>query len=155
MPDILEKTRGEITKRLNELKPIVDEFNRLEAAAGALAGLGGPATSGAGSSTRRRRPGRPRGSGRKAAAGTRPKGAAGVGKSAKAGPPPRKRRPGRRKGSGSRAAEALAAVKGQPGITIKELGAKLGISPNYLYRVMPGLQKEKKVQKKGNGWHPA
>jgi DNA-binding IscR family transcriptional regulator len=49
----------------------------------------------------------------------------------------------------------LAAVKGQPGITIKELGAKLGISPNYLYRVMPGLEKEKKVTRNGAGWHPA
>jgi hypothetical protein len=31
----------------------------------------------------------------------------------------------------------------------------MGTSPNYLYRVMPGLEREKKVTKKGSGWHPA
>ena len=65
-----------------------------------------------------------------------------------------KRRAGRRKGSGTRAAEALALVKGQPGITIPELAAKMGIKQNYLYRVLPGLEQEKKVQKRGRGWHP-
>jgi DNA-binding IscR family transcriptional regulator len=48
----------------------------------------------------------------------------------------------------------LAAVKDQPGITIKELAGNLRISPNYLYRVLPGLEKEKKVRKQGSGWHP-
>jgi DNA-binding IscR family transcriptional regulator len=43
-------------------------------------------------------------------------------------------------------------VQGQPGITIPELAAKMGIKQNYLYRVLPGLAKEKKVEKKGRGW---
>ena len=67
---------------------------------------------------------------------------------------PAKRRAGRRKGSGKRAAEALAFVQGQPGITIPELAAKMGIKQNYLYRVLPGLEQEKKVAKQGRGWHP-
>jgi DNA-binding IscR family transcriptional regulator len=45
-------------------------------------------------------------------------------------------------------------VQGQPGITIPELAAKMGIKQNYLYRVLPGLEQEKKVSKQGRGWHP-
>ena len=30
----------------------------------------------------------------------------------------------------------------------------MGIKQNYLYRVLPALQKEGKVAKRGRGWHP-
>ena len=156
MADFLDETRAEITSRLNKLKPLVDEYNRLEAAASALDGVGGTSTR---TPSTRKRPGRPPGSGRKAAAkAATPKRAGKPGRPSKPAAKrgrPTKRRAGRRKGSGARAAEALTAVQAQPGITIKELGAKLGISPNYLYRVLPGLEKEKKVKKQGNGWHPS
>jgi len=155
--DFLDEKRQEITNRLKELRPLVDEFNRLEAAASALAGVIGSAASDAGAAvTRRRGPGRPRGSGRRktktapattTAAAAAPKAARKPGR-------PAKRRAGRRKGSGTRAAEALSFVQGQPGITIPELAAKMGIKQNYLYRVLPGLEQEKKVEKKGRGWHP-
>jgi predicted ribonuclease toxin of YeeF-YezG toxin-antitoxin module len=142
--DFLDEKRQEITNRLKELKPLVDEYNRLEAAASALAGVGGAAVRAAGAvaTGRKRGPGRPRGS------------AASTTKKAAAKPGATKRRAGRRKGSGTRAAEALAFVEGQPGITIPELAAKMGIKQNYLYRVLPGLEQEKKVSKKGRGWHP-
>ena len=140
MTDFLDEKRKEIADRLKELKPLVDEYHRLEAAAGALAGVGGSAVrAAAATATGKRGPGRPRGS------------------SAKAAPKPRKaakRRAGRRKGSGTRATEALGLVQGQPGITIPELAAKMGIKQNYLYRVLPGLEQEKKVTKKGRGWYP-
>jgi hypothetical protein len=142
--DFLDEKRREITDRLNELKPLVDEYTRLEAAASALQGVGGSAPAGAPTTTRRRGPGRPPGSGRKKAVKA---------PASKAGRPA-KRRAGRRKGSGTRAAEALAFVQGQPGITIPELAAKMGIKQNYLYRVLPGLEQEKKVEKQGRGWHP-
>ncbi len=45
-------------------------------------------------------------------------------------------------------------MSGQPGITIPELAAKMGIKQNYLYRVLPGLEQEKKIKKQGRGWHP-
>ena len=41
MPDFLDDKRREITERLKELRPFVDEFHRLEKAVAALAGLGG------------------------------------------------------------------------------------------------------------------
>ncbi|MGD0452309.1 MAG: hypothetical protein ABSB69_01810 [Solirubrobacteraceae bacterium] len=165
MTDFLDEKRQEITSRLKELKPLVDEFNRLEAAAAALAGVIGTAASDATSAaaatiTRRRGPGRPRGSASrkkaakaaKAAVATAPKAAAP--KAAAKPGRPAKRRAGRRKGSGTRAAEALSFVQGQPGITIPELAAKMGIKQNYLYRVLPGLEQENKVEKKGRGWYP-
>jgi hypothetical protein len=177
--DFLDEKRKEITDRLKEIKPLVDEYQRLEAAASALAGVGGSASSASSVATapRRRGPGRPRGSVNRTSAKTTgtpaPTATATAAAPAKAGrkkpgrPPGRKkpgrpagsssstpRRAGRRKGSGTRAAEALAFVTGQPGITIPELAAKMGIKQNYLYRVLPSLEQEGKVAKKGRGWHP-
>jgi hypothetical protein len=176
--DFLDEKRKEITDRLKELKPLVDEYQRLEAAASALAGVGGSASpaSSVAATPRRRGPGRPRGSvnrTKKATATATPAATATAAAPAKPGrkkpgrPPGRKkpgrpagstskapRRAGRRKGSGTRAAEALAFVTGQPGITIPELAAKMGIKQNYLYRVLPSLEQEGKVAKQGRGWHP-
>jgi hypothetical protein len=176
--DFLDEKRKEIIARLSELEPLVKEYNRLKTAASALDGIGGAAASAA---PARRGPGRPPGSTTKAAARTgakkrgRPPGRpkkVGRPKTKKVGRPPGstnkaaapaapvteaappKRRAGRRKGSGTRAAQALSFVKGQPGITIPELAAKMGIKQNYLYRVLPALEQEGKINKKGRGWHP-
>jgi hypothetical protein len=63
MADFLDEKRKEIDARMRELRPLVDEYQRLEKAAAALAGVGGTAAP-----TRRRRRssgrrGRPRGTG--------------------------------------------------------------------------------------------
>ena len=142
MPDFLDTKRREIDDRLRELKPLADEYARLETAAKALGGVGGRGSAPASSNGSRKR-GRPRGSGSSATKAAATKATA-----------PRKRRAGRRKGTGTRAAQALALVQAQPGIAIPELATKMGIQQNYLYRVMPGLEKEKKVRKKDRGWHP-
>jgi sugar-specific transcriptional regulator TrmB len=70
MADFLDEKRKEIDARLKELRPLVDEYNRLEKAAAALAGVGEGRTrpaarrrSRAGSGSRR---GSPRGSGTRA-----------------------------------------------------------------------------------------
>jgi len=68
---------------------------------------------------------------------------------------PAKRRRGRPRGSGTRGKQALMLVKAMPGITISELAKEMGIKANYLYRVMPGLEKDKRVKRRGRGWHPA
>ena len=157
MNDFLDEKNREIRDRLKKLQPAVDEYRRLEAAASALAGVGSSArASVAAAVSGRRGPGRPRGSGKKRAAAT-----TATARTRTAAKPKRKaaratgrRRAGRRKGSGTRAVEALALVKGQPGITIPELAAKMGIKQNYLYRVLPGLESEGKVTKRGRGWHP-
>jgi len=69
MADFLDEKRKEIDARLRELRPLVDEFHRLEKAAAALAGVGGngaPRTRAAAGTRRRRGRGRPRGSGTRA-----------------------------------------------------------------------------------------
>ena len=121
MADFLDEKRREIDARLRELRPLVDEFNRLEKAAAALAGVGGTQAA-----TRRRRT----------------NGGA-------------TRRRGRPRGSGNRAKQALELVRARPGITITELADAMGIKANYLYRVMPTLQKGGQVKKRDKGWHPA
>ena len=153
MNDFLDEKRREISDRLKKLQPAIDEARRLEAAAAALAGVGGSARASTSSTVkkgRRRGPGRPRGSAAKKRATSTTTAKAKVAAKRK----PARRRAGRRKGSGTRAAEALKLVQGQPGITIPELAAKMGIKQNYLYRVLPGLESEGKVSKSGRGWHP-
>ena len=131
MPDFLEEKRKEISQRLKELRPLVDEYHRLEAAEQALSGVGGT------------------GNGRRTApASATPRRA----RSARAKGPGSGRR-GRPRGSGTRAIQALELVKARPGITIPELAEAMGIKQNYLYRVMPGLADEGKVSKSGRGWH--
>jgi hypothetical protein len=124
MPDFLEEKRKEISQRLKELRPLVDEYHRLEAAEQALSGVGNGrhSTNAAPATQRRTRSARAKSS-------------------------------GTGRGSGTRAIQALELVKARPGITIPELAEAMGIKQNYLYRVMPGLAEEGKVTKSGRGWH--
>jgi len=73
----------------------------------------------------RRGPGRPRGSGG------------------------RKRR--KRKG-GTRAEQAVKIITENPGITPSQIAERMGIQPNYMYRVMNELQKDRLVKKRGRGY---
>ncbi|MEY2441802.1 MAG: hypothetical protein QOJ46_1228 [bacterium] len=134
--DFLDEKRHEIGARLKELKPLVDEYQRLEAAAAALDAV----TTTANGSTARR-------ASRGEQASTKPRAARKRGAAHGA-------RRGRPKGSGTRGAEALALVTSSPGITIPELAGKMGIKQNYLYRVLPGLAEDGLVVKDGRGWKP-
>jgi hypothetical protein len=134
MTDFLEEKKREINARLKELRPLVDEYHRLEAAAAALDGVGDGAKvtrSASGGSGRRR-----------ASSSSRQSGGAGGG------------RRGRPRGSGTRSKQALELVRSRPGISIPEMAEEMGIQQNYLYRVLPGLQKDGLVRKDGRGWHP-
>jgi len=80
----------------------------------------------------------------------------GLGKSARRGrgrPPETSRR--RRRGS-TRADQAVKLIADNPGIKVSELGKKMKLNhPNYLYRVLPDLEKEGRIKRRGNGYHPA
>ena len=127
MADFLDQTKREIGERLTELKPFVDEYQRLKAAASALdiSGADGAAPAPRAPSARRRQ---------STAADTG--------------------RRGRPKGSGKRSKQALELVTAKPGITIVELADAMKIKQNYLYRVLPALASDGLVVKKGRGWHP-
>jgi transposase-like protein len=78
---------------------------------------------------------------------------AGLGKSVRRGPG-RPRSTGRRRGRRStRADQAVRLIKANPGITVSELGRKMKLNhPNYLYRVLPDLEKEGRIKRKGKGY---
>jgi hypothetical protein len=149
--DFLKTKRDEIAARLRELEPLVAEYRQLEAAAAALAGLPGAATA-----TPARRPAR---RGRATAATTRTRATTRTPATTRKPARPRRTsttgRRGRPRGSGTRAIQTLELVKSKPGITIPEIASAMGIKQNYLYRVLPGLEKDGKVVKRDRGWHAA
>jgi AraC-like DNA-binding protein len=129
MADFLAEKLREIDDRLKELRPLHEEFLKLEKAKQALAGMDAPA---------RRGPGRPRGSTSGSASGN--------GR--------RRRRRGR--SGGTAADKVLEVVRQNPGITVSEVGDRLGYTQkNYLYRVFHNLTEDGSVQKQGKGYSAA
>jgi DNA invertase Pin-like site-specific DNA recombinase len=61
----------------------------------------------------------------------------------------------RRRRGGTRADQAVKLISESPGIGASEIARKLGIKPNYMYRVLTNLQKEGKIRKDGRAYHPA
>jgi Winged helix-turn-helix DNA-binding len=61
------------------------------------------------------------------------------------------RRRRRRVGRGD---QALRAIAKDPGITASDIAKKLKVKPNYLYRVLGDLEKEKRVKKDGRKYFP-
>lgn len=130
MAGFVDTTLKDIDARLSELR---DEIGKLEAARTALTGDRTAAT----------RAPRARGN------HTAPRATRSAGS---------RRGPGRprgRRGGNTRAGQALDLVRSQPGITIPQLAAAMKIQPNYLYRVMPALEKDGSVKRTGQGWFPA
>ena len=138
MTDFLDEKKREIKGRMDELSALIDELKsriagelepleaehrQLEAALRAIDGVGDGS--------------------RRSSPAARKSGGQAEGSSGR----------GRPKGSGSRAKEALKLVKDRPGITIPEIAEAMDIKQNYLYRVMPDLQKDGLVRKEGRGWH--
>lgn len=153
MTDFLETKRNEIAKRLAELKPLVEEYSALQAAATALEGVPSANGTTAPAPSRepaRRRPGRPRG----AKSATKPAATVSATKPASTSKAGRRGRAGRPKGSGRRAAEALTLIAKKPGITIPELAAQMGIKTTYFYKLLPTLEQAGSAVKRGKGWHP-
>jgi len=117
--EFLERQRREIDERIAELRPLVEEYERLQAALAALTVPGSAPPSTPKRATKRRAAGRARAR------------------------------------ASSSTVQALSLVAQQPGITIPELAAKTDIAQNYLHKVLPTLQREGHVAKRGRGWHLA
>src|ERR1700755_2858201 len=125
--NVLDEARELVERRLADLD---EERRRLERA---LAGLGGKT---------KRSPGRPRGSASKASTKA---------SRASSGAPKKRRR---RRG-GTRADQAVDLITSQPGISASDVAKTMKIKPNYLYRVLGGLEKEGRVKKDGRNYYPA
>ena len=128
MADFLDAKVREIEERLQQLHPLVEEFQRLEAAAAVLASVEGNGAAPAATATP------PRTRAANGSARGRPRGS---------------------RGENTRATQAIELVRTRPGLTIPELADHMGIKPNYLYRILPQLEDDGKVQRRGKGWHPA
>jgi hypothetical protein len=131
MAEFVDTTLKDIDERLRELK---DEVDKLEAARSALTG----------ESTQSARPARASRNSRSASRASRTA--------------TTRRRPGRprgRRSGNTRASQALELVRSEPGITIPRLAEAMKIQPNYLYRVMPALEKDGTIKRTGQGWFPA
>ncbi len=124
----LDEARDLIKKRLTVLD---EERVRLERALGEISATSTPA----------RRPGRPAGTGR--APGRPPKAAKPAGTTRR-----------RRRRGGTRADQAVKLIEQNPGIGASDIAKTLKIKPNYLYRVLGDLEKEKRVRKAGRSYHP-
>jgi sugar-specific transcriptional regulator TrmB len=61
----------------------------------------------------------------------------------------------RRRRSGTRAGQAEKLVKANPGISAGEVAKRMGIAPNYVYRVMSELEKDGRVKKDGRKYSAA
>ena len=127
MADVLSKIRSDLEKRLRELEPLVKEHAHVREALHALGSAGTRTEQAVTSAVKRARP-------------------------AKKGTSTRGR--GRPRGTGGRAQEALKLVHTHPGITIAEMAKKMKIQANYLYRVLPHLEKDGKIKKRDKGYHP-
>jgi hypothetical protein len=81
---------------------------------------------------------------------------AGLGKGSRRAPGKSRGTGGRRRRSSTRANQAVRIIKANPGITVSELGKKMKLNhPNYLYRVLPDLEKEGRVKRSGKGFEAA
>jgi MarR family len=139
---VLEDLQGleaRVVRRLQELRPLVDEYRELEAIAQRL-GLNAEDSAPRASRSRQSRPRtRPATSSsgrrtRSAASSRRTNRASSRGPIAPA---------------GQRQQEIVAMVKTKPGITVREIGTQLGVDPTSLYRIVRALEKDGTIQKQG------
>jgi transposase len=136
--DELKGLEERVAQRMQELRPLVDEYRELEQVAEKLGvapkdGTSAPARR----STRRAR------TTRRAAATTRATATA-----SSAASPRRGRQNGRRE-------QLLSMVKARPGITVREVGSELGVDPTSLYRIVHRLEKDGELQKRGRELRPS
>jgi hypothetical protein len=141
--DFLTQTREKMDARLSELAPLHAEYERLRTATEALDAIGAAGSSGDGEAQPVKA--------KSAATRTRAPRATRRAETNGSGAGAAKRGRGRPKGSGNRGAEAVAIVSANPGIKIPQIAEIMGIKQNYLYRVLPSLAEEGKVEKTPDG----
>jgi hypothetical protein len=127
--DDLKGLEDRVAQRMTELRPLVDEYRELEQVAERL-GVTPPVAADTPSPPRRsRRRARPAAS-TNSGAGTRAR-------------------------ANGRRDQLLALVKARPGVTVREVGAELGVDPTSLYRIVHRLEQDGALRKSGRELRPA
>jgi predicted Rossmann fold nucleotide-binding protein DprA/Smf involved in DNA uptake len=124
---VVDEIRDRVDKRLAELQPAVDEYRELVAIKNGLANAGKQTAD-----VLEAPPAAPSTSPRSR---TRAR---------------RGRSPGRR--GATRADQAINIVGAKPGVTVNEIAATMGINQNYLYRLLPRMEREGRLRREGRGW---
>jgi hypothetical protein len=119
---VVDDIKKRVDRRLAELEPMMAEYQELLAV---KQGLDTQSRGSAASAPRARRPQR--------TAGRR---------GSKA---PGRSKPGR-------AEQAIALISASPGITVKEIAQEMKINDNYLYRLLPRMEREGKLKRQAKGW---
>ena len=133
---VIQELKGledRVTQRLAELRPLVDEYRELEQVAQRL-GLSENAVAA--------RPAARRSGARR----SRSVRSTSVTAAAT--------RPSARRGAGGRRDQLLAVVNEQPGITVREVGSRLGVDPTSLYRIVHKLEADGALRKNGRELRP-
>jgi MarR family len=125
--DDLRALETRVASRMGELRPLVDEYHELEEVAERL-GLRVDDSAVADGQDRAQA---------KASRGARAK------------PPTRAGKRAANAAPGHRQAQVLETVAQHPGITVRELGARLDVDPTSLYRIIHRLEREGAVKKDG------
>ena len=146
--DELRDLERRVASRMQELRPLVDEYRDLERVAQRL-GVDG--TDRASTISMREADGRSRRQTRTAP--KRP-----TTRRSSASRSPRHAKPSDDKpspnGGGKRQSQVLAAVKRRPGITVREIGEQLGVDYTSLYRHVRALEADGKITKHGRTLQP-
>ncbi|MCK9249306.1 MAG: helix-turn-helix domain-containing protein [Solirubrobacteraceae bacterium] len=61
---------------------------------------------------------------------------------------------GRPRGSGERSRQALDLIRAEPGLGATDIARRIGVHPNYAYRILPGLEEQGLVEKRDRTWYP-
>ncbi len=129
MADVLTAIRAQIERRLEELRPLQEEYDRLERAKAALAGLEGQSAP-SGHARARRGDGTSR----------LPRGR-----------PTRGQAPGRRAPRGARRRELLALVRDAPGLTVAAAARTMGISSSQASNLSRRLEDQGEIRRTDQG----
>jgi hypothetical protein len=162
--DDLRSAQQQALTRLNELKPLVDEYEELRREVKRLGLTDAALTNGGGASKRAKTDGSPA---RRPAARRSTTAANGAGvtearrqaskPTTTAAPSARRSKPQRspsRPRSSARVDDIARLVAQQPGVTVAEIGRSLGVDPTSLYRPVRRLISEGQVRKDGPALHP-
>jgi hypothetical protein len=139
--DELKGLEDRVARRMQELRPLVDEYRELEQVAERLGVAAASDTSGPPRRTARR----PAARAGTFSTGRRSKAA---GANGTPGSVATKRSGGGTRDTGRRG-QLMEMVKARPGITVREVGAELGVDPTSLYRIVHRLEQDGALRKRG------